>query len=491
MYVVYPDTMGKIDSKTPEKYGIKSLILMENASIALSNYIISNFSGRRITILAGPGNNGGDGLALARHLLNKNYSVKVFLFAKPSKYSDDSRTNYDILKKMNGEIINGFKHKRKLVHAVKNADIIVDGLFGTGFKGEIRDNFLHVFKTLEKYDATVVSIDIPSGLNGTTGIPAEHAVKAHSTVSFAAAKTGMLWNRAMGHVGNLIIADISIPKALIEKHDPYFLLDREMVGIIRSDLPGRKQWLHKMEKGRIGVIGGNSGMQGAPQMTGMAGLKTGAGIVYVHLLKKTDRKFYPEIVFSNSYKDIIKNNNTIVLGPGLGRDSRAESVVSYILKRKRKNKNIIIDADAINIIAKMPNDIKKVYLRGRIVTPHPGEFKRLTGKSFDSIDEKISLSREFCKTYNTLLVHKSPPTIITDSQTTFIFPFMSEKLATAGSGDALSGIIAGFLAGHVNPFYAALLGVYIHFRAGADLDNPSPTAGNIIDNISLVMEDFS
>lgn len=479
--------MGMIDAQTVKRYSIVSTVLMENAGIAVSNHVIDNYNGSTVIVLCGPGNNGGDGFVAARHLANKHYRVTIGLFSPKTAFKGDAKLNMDIARKMHIPMFNALNSKR-LSDELKNADIIIDGIFGTGFHGQIQSRFIKPLDMINSSGKTIVSIDIPSGVNGLTGYTDTHAIHAQSTVSFAAVKTGVLWQDAMLHTGDLFVADISIPDELIASKKHFYMLDRDTVEAIYNLLPVKnKPYAHKMQKGKILIVGGNRGMQGAPQMSAISALKAGAGISYVHLLEKGGRKFYPETVFTDNYSKLISKDVPLIVGPGMGTDSRAKDILIEIMKASN---NMIIDADAINILSTMPKKIVKTLIAGRILTPHPEEFRRISGYTFSNIQEKIESAERFARRYNVLLVLKSPPTIITDGKTTFIFPFMSDKMATAGSGDVLCGIIGGLLASGTDMFYSALIGVYLHFVAGIGVPSYSISADDIINNIGNVAEEL-
>lgn len=480
MFAVTPESMGKIDRDATKKYKIPSIVLMENAGLSAVNYIFEHYKFTSALILAGHGNNGGDGFVIARHMFNRNAHVEVLTVSDTAKCTKDAKTNLDILTKLNIPIKTPHSSMPALIKHMDKFDIVIDCIFGTGFRGEIRDPYTHIFKAITKISKPVISIDIPSGIDGLTGKPAKLSVNADSTITFACIKTGMLWPEAMQRCGDLYTADISIPQDLVHDHNPKAVIDRDTAHYLFN----RKQtdkWVHKTAKGKLGIIGGARGMQGAPQMSGISALKAGAGIVYVHLMTDTSRKLYPELVFENSPLKISQMEN-LVIGPGMGTDSSAKELLLSILKHD-KNKNILLDADALNILSSVPLKIRKELLQGCIITPHPEEFRRISGMEFNSMDSKISAAEKFAKDTGSLLVLKSPPTIITDGHSTFILPYMSEKLATAGSGDVLAGIIGGLISTGLDPVSSAAAGVFAHFSAGYSAKGKSISAQNIIDMI--------
>lgn len=485
MFAITPEAMGKIDRDASRAYKIPSIVLMENAGIASVNYIFDNYKFSSALILAGHGNNGGDGFVIARHMFNRNVKTEVMTVSDLTKITKDAKANLEILNHMKVPVTTPPVSLPALTKHLNKFDIIIDCIFGTGFRGEIRDPYTHIFKALQKTEKTIISIDIPSGVNGLTGKPAELAVNADSTITFACIKSGMLWPEAMQKCGNLFTADISIPKELVLKYKPKAVIDKDTVKYLISR-QSPDAWVHKTAKGKLGIIGGARGMQGAPQMSGISALKSGAGIVYVHLLSDTSRKLYPELVFENSSSKVSKMKN-LVIGPGLGTDNYAKDLVHNILKHKEE-KNILLDADAINIMSAVPSEIRNDLINGCILTPHPEEFRRISGMQFSSMDGKIKAAEKFAQETGTLLILKSPPTVITDGFSTFILPYMSEKLATAGSGDVLAGIIGGLFSSGIDPMSSAIIGTYAHFAAGYSAKGRSISAQNIIDMIPEALE---
>ncbi len=488
MFIVNPDIMSKIDKQTTKKFGIDSLMLMENAGVSVANHITENYPFRNILILCGPGNNGGDGFVVARHLFNKNYNIKIGILSKNGKYIGDALKNFSIIKKMKIPYFNAFNQTKILRESLKESDILIDAIFGIGFSGQIRNSYIPIFKMLKKQKKPIISVDIPSGINGLTGEVGKYAITAETTIAFAAIKTGLLWNEALINAGNLFVSDISVPNDLIASYKHSYLLDRDTVNLLKNDSHfSSKPYSHKMQKGKILIIGGNEGMQGAPQMSAISALKTSSGISYIYLLKKGGRRFYPETVFIDDYKKMMKKCNAIVIGPGLGTDEKAKEILINVLLN---NDNVIIDADAINILSKMSKGVVKKLIKGKILTPHPEEFKRISGFSFSNMQEKIEKAEIFAKKNQLLLVLKSPPTIITDGKTTFVFPFMSDKLATAGSGDILAGIMGGLLSSGIDMFQSTLISVYIHFLSAIKTKGMSVSANEIIKNLPLTCKEI-
>lgn len=481
MFALYAEKIRRIDSSAKRKYGISPIQLMENAGAAVANAAVSSYSFNSPLVVCGPGNNGGDGFVAARHLFNRHYDVKVFIIDS-SKYSPESLKNLNTLKKMSVPIFNSPASLKKLMG---ESDIIIDAVFGSSFRGNLKEPYSRIIKSINSSGKKVVSIDIPSGMDGSSGRISSDAVRADITVVLGVMKTGLLWNSSIEMTGDVYLADISIPEDAVLAESPFIVPDTDFIREMVRHSHGHKtdEWTYKTKKGILGIVGGSKGMQGAPQLSGISALKTSSGMVYAFIMSEMKKAVYPEIIISDNIEKMTAKSTAVLIGPGMGTGDESKRVLIDSLKLTEGMKSVL-DADALNIISGMDEKEKKKSLRGRIITPHPEEFRRLSGSTFSDIREKIESARSFAKRYECLLVLKSPPTIITDSKVTLIFPNMSKKLATAGSGDVLAGIIGSLLSSGLDHFSAAAAGVHIHFKAGDDLKGYSASAGEIANNIS-------
>jgi len=483
MFAVYGSKIKEIDSLASKRYLIPNIVLMENAAIASCNAIVSKWRFSSACVICGRGNNGGDGFGIARHLFNRGVKVTVVIIGDKRPFSAEARQNLRIVQKL-GIAINENPSRAVFKRILESSEILVDAVYGTGFRGKLSPSVRKYFKAVNSSGKRVASLDIPSGVDADNGYFDDDCIKPDLTVTFGAVKTGLLWNKASAISGELLIADISIPQEAILSAGGFPIAEKELLSaMVSEEKEKREAWAHKSRKGSAAFIGGKDGMEGSIQMAAKAAMSAGAGITYLFSMSSAKKRFFPEIVFSESAAEAIKKSSAVVAGCGMGTDDESAKVLE-IIKNESREKNVVYDADALNIISKFEERRKKEYLRGAVVTPHPEEFFRLSRRRFFDIAEKIRAAEEFSKHYGCLLVLKSPPTIITDSKTTMIFPNMSRKLATAGSGDVLAGIIGGFISQGYSPFASAATGVYVHFKSGEACKADSPSATDFIRNIS-------
>lgn len=485
MFAVKGSDIKRIDSEAQSRFLIPAIVLMENAAIASCNVLTGRFNPSKCSVICGSGNNGGDGFALARHLKNRNLEIEVVLLGSENRFSDETKINFKILKKLGVKVLKN-PSPDKFKKILSSSQLIIDAVFGTGFHNALDSFHRRYFKIINHSKIPVLSLDIPSGIDSNTGEFDSDAIRASVTVTFGFVKTGLLWSNASERAGELIVADISIPVDAIFSKKHYLIIEKEILNAISADSSIRKnEWTHKTEKGKASFVGGGEGMEGSIQFASYSALKSGAGIVYVYMLSQKERRFFPELVFTDNLNDALKKSNVWVIGCGMQNNLKSKEILLEAVKQS-KGKTILFDADALNIISSMNEADKRRILRGSIITPHPEEFFRLSKMRFNNISEKIYSAEKFAKKYNALVVLKSPPTIITDSKTTMIFPNMNSKLATAGSGDILSGIIGGLMAQGYSPMASSALGVYIHFYSGERSSSANPTASQFINNISKV-----
>lgn len=489
MFSIYGEVSKKIDRVCKERFLIEPIVLMENAAIASCNLLISNYNFERPLIVCSTGNNGGDGLALSRHLFNKNYDVYTVVLGDLKKLSPESGRNLEILKKLTDKIF--FNPTEKTFsNLLSSSDLLVDGLFGTGFHGEFTPFFRKYVKKMNFSKKKIFSLDIPSGLDSSTGLFDKDAIRASSTITFGFVKTGMLWKDSKKFTGDLYVADISIPNDIIFDFDFQTIIEKDIVkGLIEHSHTKREDYSHKRERGNLLLIGGNKGMEGAIQIASFGAMKAGVGIVYVNQLGNEKIRFLKEAVYINRIEDAVSKSDNVVIGCGFGNDQNSEEKFLKIMELLKKKK-VLIDADGLNIISRLDEKMKKKFLKNRVVTPHPEEFFRLTKKRFKNIKEKISFAKDFSSEYSVVTVLKSPPTVVTDGENTFILPNSNIKLATAGSGDLLAGIIGGYISFGYDILTASVIGVYTHFKAAEYSKGKNPLISQIAENIGEVQNEI-
>jgi NAD(P)H-hydrate epimerase len=509
MKVATSEEIKRIDRRAIEKYGIPGTVLMENAGRSVVLSMIDrygNLKGKRVSIVAGKGNNGGDGFVIARYLHNFNVKVDVFLTSRSSEIKGDARINLNILKRSGIPLCEKFSLKELDIY-LKHSDIIVDAIFGTGLSSEVKKPFSDVINLINCSGKPVVSVDIPSGISSDAGEVLGIAVKADLTVTFVIPKRGILLFPGAEYAGVVKVADIGIPAKVIEEEDIRCnLLTREE---IRSLLPERRPDSHKGLFGHLLVIAGSVGKTGAAVMTGLSALRVGSGLVTIatpaslnNILeaKLTEVMTFPlpetdvqSIALSaeNILIKLMPMMSAIAIGPGLSVHPETVRLVRRLITKSERP--MVIDADALNSLAGYLDILKrsKVPL---ILTPHPGEMARLIGKTSKDVQkDRIRIAHDFAMKHRVYLVLKGARTVFSDPDgNIYINTSGNPGMATAGTGDVLTGIIAGLISQGIDPLSALKSGVHIHGLAGdlsaEELGDMGMIACDIIERIPRVIK---
>ncbi len=500
--IVSAEEMRWCDETAIRSFGIPSLLLMENAGKGSADAIARSFgplNGRSVVIACGKGNNGGDGFVVARHLLNRGAKVTVVLLASGRELKGDARRNFDILAAIQKQSPKRLQIKKSL--AGLKADLIVDALLGTGFSGVIRPPLAPAIDWINRQGVPVVSLDIPSGINGTTGVMANKAVKARRTVTMGAIKTGLLCNQGREHTGDLEVIDIGIPANIyVSKNLRTYLIES---GDVAAVLPRRKPTAHKYNVGKVFVLAGSRGFTGAAALSAFAVLRSGAGAVllgtpesvYPILAKKLSEAIVVPLPATKSgslglegisqIEERMKWADVTVIGPGLSQDPETGAVVTKLVVEGKGK--MLIDADGLNAIAHSGAGLLRKSVGEIIVTPHSGEFARLAGVEASEVDaRRIEHARAFAKAHGVVVVLKGGPSATADPGGTVILNSTGNPgMATVGSGDVLSGVVAGLWAQGMESMDAASSGVWFHGRSGdlaaAKLGERSIVAQDLID----------
>jgi len=479
--------MSKIDKFSIEEIGIPGIVLMENAALKVVEEILKmldgKVSGTKIVILAGKGNNGGDALAVARHLYNKGAKTSVYILSEKDKIRGDAAINLGILDKI------GIQCKvtiePAIVETLKSelieADLVVDGIFGTGINGEVTGLTAEIINIVNQFSKRIISIDIPSGVSGESGKVMGTCIKASRTVTFGLPKIGLVIHPGCEYTGDLVIADIGFPSKAIEQIDiNTYMLDE---GIVSAVLPLRHKNTNKGDYGRVLIITGSTGMTGSGSLTAKAALRSGAGLVYLGVPKTLAHLYGTGALEAitlpledcgmgslsskciGQIKKIICSKNVIAVGPGLSVSDDIFEVIEYIISTSEVP--LVLDADALNAVSRDVSVLRKLKAEA-VITPHPGEMSRLTGVSIKDIQEnRIEVARDFARKWKVVTVLKGSRTVIADPDgTVYINTTGNPGMATAGSGDVLTGIVAALIGQGVKPQSAAAAGVYIHGLAG-------------------------
>jgi len=473
------------DSYAINSLGIPSIVLMENASRSIYDSILSNFdkSIHSVGIVCGKGNNGGDGFALARHFINNEFNVRVLSLGDESELKGDALTNFRILKNLLNEYP---QSKLSIFESIKDltifddCDLIIDAMLGTGSRGELSEPYKEIVNKINQINAYKVAIDLPTGLDLENSF-GDVIFNADLTITLSEYKTGLFYGKGYTHCGKIEkgyigIGDeyykkLSIQNYLIEPEDAFY------------GIPSKELDLNKYSAGKVLVVAGSNDLPGASFFTANSVLKSGAGSCLLAFPKsiKTLAQQKVDATIVIDYDDqgtgYLQNHNikslegkinwadVIAIGPGLGRKVETKEAVLEIL-RGFKNKKFVIDADAIFAISN--NEYKKLNLKGKVLTPHHKEFANLLGIELNELKKDLlQKGRNFSVENNCWLVLKGAPTIILNpSGEAFINTTGNPGLAKFGSGDVLTGVLAGFIS-QTNEIEEALISaVYIHSLAG-------------------------
>lgn len=494
MKILTANAIRAVDAKTIEYNEIFSHELMEMAARAFFYHFASKYSCHTnvVTLFCGTGNNGGDGIAVARMLHTVGYSVKLFIVEISNNYSDDCALNIERAEKAGVDITTVTSVDQ--IPSLDNVNVIIDAIFGTGLSRPLNGLAKDVLEIINRAQKIVVSLDIPSGLF--MDKPTSLAINATETVTFQIPKLALFHPLNDQFVGLLSIVDIGLDsKAITEADtDMYYLTDASMA----DKLVPLAKYSHKGIQGHALIIGGSIGKIGSITLALKAALKSGCGLVTASVPQcgvSVIQSSFPEAMvvqdknqthLSSISYDI--NPSAIAIGMGMGQHNDTKKALGLFLQNT--SIPMVIDADALNILADNSDWIS--YLKpNTILTPHPGELSRLIG-NWDDDFHKVELTREFTRKYNLIVVIKGAHSLIIDSNNLYVNSSGTPALATAGSGDVLSGIIAGLLAQGYEAIIATQLGIYIHGMTAnitSDTINArSFIASDIIDNIGKVYD---
>ncbi|TAJ15573.1 NAD(P)H-hydrate dehydratase [Marinilabiliaceae bacterium JC017] len=487
--------IAEIDKYSIEHEPILSINLMERAAHALFDWIIKNFHRRSVKLFIGPGNNGGDGLALARILLLNDWDVSVYLVNSKGIFSEDAQLNLDRLRVFSNISIVNLDLKKENWPRFTADDLIVDGLFGSGLTRPLNDLPKEVVKHINACGGTIISIDIPSGLMGEDNRmnDLDAIVKAHYTLTLQFPKLSFLIAENHQFVGEWYCLPIGLHPKAIEKSEALGrLIDHSLA---KSLIKKRNRFSHKGHFGHALLIAGGYGKMGAAVLASRGCLKAGAGLLTAHIPHwgyPVMQTAVPEAMVSIDRSDVLISEypelspyDAVGMGPGIGQKPNTKRVLELLVK-ENKQKPMVLDADAINILSQCKDLIKELP-ETTILTPHPGEFDRLTTPSGSGYERYLKLMA-FVEEYRVIVVLKGAYTIVAGPGRQCYFNTSGNPgMATAGSGDVLTGIILGLLCQGYSSVEAAILGVYIHGVAGdvaAEKEGyEGLIAGDIIQNL--------
>ncbi len=473
MKIFLSEAVREIDNYTIENEPISSINLMERAALSLKDWFVRHYRvNRRVVVLAGPGNNGGDAMALARLLAVRQYRVECFLVSSSGKLSPDGKENLKRLKDTGLVTIRNLSDVQSLP-ALLEGDVVIDGLFGSGLTRPVEGLYLDVIRHVNDSAAEVVAVDIPSGLFGedNTENDVHSVIQADFTLTFQFPFLSFFFSENEMFTGEWIVMDIGLHPDIIGKIETrYSMLTR---GRIAGLLPERSRFAHKGVFGHALAVAGSSGMMGAALLTGKAALRSGAGLVTLHVPASGFRVVqtaFPEAIVSIdsdehvfSVLNDLEKYTAVAVGPGLGNHDRSRLGLQKLLKNV--NVPLVIDADALNMIA-ANRELLSYLPEGSILTPHPLEFDRLAGGSPDGWSRHLE-QIAFSLKYRVTVVLKGANTSISFPDGSCVFNTTGNPgMATGGSGDVLTGIVLSLLAQRLSPENAAMAGVYLHGMAG-------------------------
>ena len=492
MKIFSSDIIKEIDRATCEAQGITSLDLMERAANAICCEIVARFNPtQRFVIFAGPGNNGGDALAVARMLFEQGYKkIEVFLFNVFNKLSHDCIEEKKLLESIDGLDFTEITKDFQPPHLSKQ-DVVIDGLFGSGLHGALDKGFLTLINYINDSHAYIISIDVPSGLSGEWNdkVSRRDMIHANLTLTLQFPRLAFFFEENKDVIGDWKLLDIDLDETKIREIPTEFKVVEERN--IRPNIKKRDEFSGKRDFGSALIFAGSIGMAGAAVLAGKAALRSGVGIVTIHGPKinlQIIQTSLPEALYEPDKSEnfttdmsIHHNHQAVAVGPGLGVNDKTIDALESLLKNYKKP--LLLDADALNCLARRPHLLSLLPAHS-IITPHIGEFDRLFGDHSGN-EERLRKAIDMAKYYNINIVLKGHYTAtIRHTGRVYFNTTGNPGMATAGSGDVLTGVIASFLAQEYPPDYAAILGVYVHGMAGDIAEEKWGEYGILASNIA-------
>ena len=507
MKLLTADEMRCLDREAIEKYGVPGLTLMENAGRGAAEYFSGFFAELRpgpVLIFCGKGNNGGDGYVIARHLENLGWKFRVLVLARREDITGDARVNLEILHESGADVVYAFDQETlaKVLPVQSGFQLIVDAIFGNGLSSEIRGHFAEAVDWINDSGLPVAAVDMPSGVNADTGAVLGRCVKSACSATFAFPKVGQMMHPAAFFGGEVRTVGIGMPKILMGSvGDRHLFMDADEV---RPLIPDRPVTGHKGTFGHLLVVAGSTGKTGAAAMTAEGGIRAGAGLVTVACplavhdileTKLTEAMTVPlpdmdgalSLMAFEQVLALAEGKQVLALGPGMGTSEETCGLVRRLVRSCPVP--LVIDADGLNSLA----DHSQVFLERAgqpvVLTPHPGEMARLTGKDVAEIQaDRIGVASDFAQRFNVVLVLKGARTLTAfpDGRVR-INGSGNPGMASGGMGDVLTGMIGGFIAQGIRVEEAAVLGVFLHGmaadRLAAVMGNAGMAATDILPEI--------
>ena len=511
MRVLNTQQMREADRQTSDEVGIPSIVLMENAgrqAVAAMEAAFDDLATSKVGVVCGRGNNGGDGFVVARTLAQRGIEAIVFLLGSVAEIRGDARTNLEILGHIGLTVIEITNAQEWELHSTElsECELIVDAILGTGFHGQLSGLMETVVADLNGLGVPIVAIDVPTGVSADSHDVAGEAIEASMTVTLAAPKLPLVLPPADAYGGDLVIADIGIPASVVDELDgPWVeLLTRERM---RELVPTRVADSHKGDFGRVLVIAGSLGRTGAAHLAALGALRSGAGLVTIatpkscvpviaammpeYMTEALEETGAGTIDFAAVDRVLEMKADVIAMGPGLGQDPSTAAFIQAVVERS--GVPIVLDADGLNAFSGDPDRLIGRESVDLIITPHPGEMARLLGISIEDVQsDRLEHARDFAAAHKLHVVLKGHRTIIAGPEgRSFINLTGNAGMATGGTGDLLTGMIAAWFAQLLDPEAACKVAVYLHGTAGdlADADEgeisllPTDIAGHLGDAV--------
>ena len=507
MRVLNTEQMREADRRTIEDIGIPSIVLMENAgrqAVAAMEAAFDDLATSHVAVLCGRGNNGGDGFVIARTLVQRGIEASVFLLGSVADVRGDARSNLDILGNIGLTVVEITDAQEWELHfsQISECDLIVDAIVGTGFRGQLSGLLETVVADVNGLGVPIVAVDLPTGLSADSHHVQGETIEASMTVTLAAPKIPLVFPPADMRGGDLVIADIGIPYPVIDELEgPYLeLLTRERM---REIVPVRAPDSHKGDFGRVLIVAGSRGRTGAAHLAALGALRSGAGLVTIaaprscvpiiaamaaeYMTEPLDETPEGTVDFAAVDRVLEIKADVIAVGPGLGQSAGTSAFVHALVERA--GVPLVLDADALNAFAGEPERLVGRDGVDVIITPHPGEMARLVNNSIEAVQhDRLKHAREFAVQHRLNVALKGHRTVIAGPDgRTFVNLTGNAGMATGGTGDILTGMIAAWFAQLLDAEAATKLAVYLHGSAGdlaeADEGEVSLTAGDLASRI--------
>ncbi|MBI4525558.1 MAG: NAD(P)H-hydrate dehydratase [Deltaproteobacteria bacterium] len=481
MFVVTATEMRELDRLTIEKHGVPSLVLMERAGQGVADAILDCFTRvakKGVLVVAGKGNNGGDGLVVARRLKKKRIPTEVVLLAKKKELSVDAAVNLDRYLKEKGKVFEATSGVLSLLtERIQGKGLIVDAILGTGLKQEVRGLYAEAIALINASGLPVVAVDVPSGLDSDRGTPLGNAVQADLTVTFGFPKLGEVLHPGLSYTGALAVVDIGIDSdAIAEVRPQTDLLEERDVGWL---VPVREPDTHKGSYGHLLVMAGSRGKTGAAIMACRAAMRIGTGLVTLAAPRSLNDIFASSMVevmteclnenaeeqldplSDEHWNHLLDKKTALLFGPGIGTQESAQSQLRWLLRRVEMP--WVVDADGLTVLSHEIERLRSARIPP-VLTPHPGEMARLMETDTATVNsDRVGVARSFAQRHRCYMVLKGARTVIaTPEGKAFINPTGNPGMASGGMGDVLAGIVAGLLAQRFEIEDALKLGVFLH-----------------------------